>query len=502
MASAAPITKCPPEILDGIASCLDSRDIKLLRLSCRYVDACVLRAFAQVPFHDVHVMRCRPSLQALVDLSSTRLGFYVKRLVVSNEVLHDYNHRAAWCSYQRNLKRDIKRDNLYRDFINLSEEQKAIMATGEDRKMLVKALSNLDLDVVGMRDFQPNPVFTSWNRPPRLWSIGSRDIYLKAGMKLDDMRPLTHLDPTNKKFSREDGSCFLMLLQALGTAKARPKRFEVYFDGACAFPDYAMDIPVHMEPCVVPMISGLEDVHLEVNGDYLRDRMESPTTPTLRLRRFLSHTSSVRSLSISFRELTEWQSGFIAWLGGQPSQELPEAGLSGPPPVSLTQLQCLHLSGVTTSTEAVLHVIQKVSRTLQSLALTDLNLRGKLHSADGDGGSASEPCRQLMASLLPLSGRWYEIRLSRLSNHATSWNRGPRTTTFKVTRDGATGRFRTFSYKGFEARVNLGIPNWPGSGRWQIHIKFSEFMERRKFPGWRSLTHHPDFSLKDEFFLV
>jgi hypothetical protein len=133
------IVDLPEELIQNIAGRLGSDDKSSLRLTCRDLESKSLHAFASEHFAKKCVQLTTDSLQALVQISKSRLRRYVREVSViaalfTNLCLsQSYYDCTGWMPEKR-------QKNAYRNYVM---DQKSLRRNGGDLAMLVEAFNLL-----------------------------------------------------------------------------------------------------------------------------------------------------------------------------------------------------------------------------------------------------------------------------------------------------------------------------------------------------------------------
>ena len=355
------IKRLPLELLLQITSSLPTRDLGHMRLTCRAIEDMLLNTFAEEFFSRKQFMLSFFSLNALIDISKSRMGRRIRRLQFGTDALYE----------------DVAmgRSNL----TDLYAAQSEFLHTGVHRDMLVEAFRHLEnLEDVVIRSF--NSYGRSRDGPQARWrSYGATTAERETGrpMRMEYYRPgelrpiiFTHL-------------LFNSLLDALGAAKSRPTGIEIMGRGAPPLGDGAFALTPALRPSVPSMLHGLEKLHLHVEIRVPDSRVPGTGADKARhsstLPWFLTHTPNLKNLRINGK----LQAGselevFLKWLGkvvsDADSGPAPEPDHGWPPPVALPKLEELSLGHMATCYKVALGVIRKFAPTLKRLELWRLTL--------------------------------------------------------------------------------------------------------------------------------
>ncbi|KAH7026472.1 uncharacterized protein B0I36DRAFT_330721 [Microdochium trichocladiopsis] len=146
------LLRTPVEVLAQIASYLPTTEYCALRRSCKHVEAALFHPFATEFFKRRQFMLTEFSLEALIDISKSRLAPSVEYVTLSTD-------KPRWDVFRNNLFRHQRLDE-YEQALHLnrfSEEydsHTALITSGRDYEMLLEGLTGLpNLQAIGVRDF-------------------------------------------------------------------------------------------------------------------------------------------------------------------------------------------------------------------------------------------------------------------------------------------------------------------------------------------------------------
>ncbi|KAI1505981.1 hypothetical protein F5X99DRAFT_366786 [Biscogniauxia marginata] len=374
------LTNVPLEILLQITSYLTIADYGAVRLTCKQIEDSLFRSFAHNYFRKMQFMRTDFSLQALIDISQSRLAPFLKHVVIGTEILDPgVCHIPISADYRRRTdgRTNVTANEIkYNKFSTMCADQVVLLSTGHDQQMLSEAFSNLNLDVIGIRS---PPVYGPAPRDA-CTSLGTAKVHRETSIDLKrvgiyygwggDARDST---------TRANVSCVHNILSALGKSGLSPKKLETTM-GGILLGDDAFIIPSFMQKTLLPVLSKLEELDIKVDGSSTRYRQiiapagESPyKVETYYLRNFLSHLTHLERLHL---QLSLDYDGFFSWLGSPPSIEDYRGPPGFEPPGSpvFAHLSELTLTKCTIPVEDMLHIVRKFSRTLRKLSLHQVTL--------------------------------------------------------------------------------------------------------------------------------
>ncbi|KAK8087682.1 hypothetical protein PG997_002643 [Apiospora hydei] len=341
----------PLELLLHVSSYLDTPECGSLRLSCKQVENALYLTFARDNFTKRQHMLTESSLQALLDISKSRLAPFVKTLFIgtdlySSDGLKHITHLHAHPNLHRGSAGAVRRSK----FVAQSSSQEALLNSGYDMELLTAALGNLTLDLIGVCDsyysvrFPGNPVLSP--------SYGATAIYCDTCIPSRHKSGIEHAHFSSK--------CANKLLFAAARAKIAPKRLQFRFsqDGLI---DFAFNIPKFLEKDVARLLSGLEELKLDLYGNIAVDTTRrailheddpSEEIYTYHLRRFLALTPNIRHLRLNSPVSDDHHDHFLEWLATAP-------------PTSPPQYTCT----LTVTDDELLAIVTKFKRTLKNLSL-------------------------------------------------------------------------------------------------------------------------------------
>lgn len=362
----------PLELLLHISTYLDTPDCGSLRLSCKQIENALHITFARKNFTTRQHMLTEFSLQALLDISESRMGPFVKTLFIgtdlySSDGLKHITHLHAHPNLHRGSAGAVRRSK----FVAESSSQEALLNSGHDMELLTAALANLTPDVIGVCDsyysvrFPGNPVLSP--------SYGATSLFRETCIPSRHKSGIEHAHFSSK--------CANKLLFAAARSKIAPKYLQFSFsqDGLI---DFAFNIPKFLEKDLTRVLSGLDVLKLDLYGNIAVDTTRRCILPendpseeiyTYHLRRFLAHTSNIRSLCLDSPVSDDHHDHFLEWLAATPPASPPtitcSPDMAPPPPVAFPRLRHLDLGTLTVTDDELLAIVAKFKRTLKSLTL-------------------------------------------------------------------------------------------------------------------------------------
>lgn len=373
------LLRLPLELLLRITDHLTTPELGSVRLTCRRAEAALFPSFAREFFVRRQFMLSPFSLQALIDISASRMGEYLRYLHIHVEEITNprlgHHHYSFLSSAQYH-----RHHELYR-------EQVALKQTGQDVVMLAEAMRNLpNLEDVIIRDTN-SP--TRWRDGLYTrWSYGRATVYRLTGVPCEVPAP----------FDFQAYAVFLAVIRAVGAAAAPVKGIELLLRKKTIPWDGTFHIPAFLQPSVLPALAGLQKLHLCVGKqpriagqeDDFKSEVQS-----FALRRFLGYLPHLRELRCNSAVDDRAQEFFLDWqarpAGSKPvfalrelSEEEQAIVDASPPSVALPCLETLSLGRSRMWPEMVTKLAGKFAPTLRGLQLWDI----RLCAADGDGKRA------------------------------------------------------------------------------------------------------------------
>jgi hypothetical protein len=145
------LVSIPLEVLLQITSNLTTPEYGNLRCTCKHIEATLFPSFSREFFTKRQFMFTEFSLQALVDISKSRLSSCLNHVIFSLErpsVRTFLPTSRMPVSPQSNMH--AKNNRLLQEYV----DHMSLINTGQDVEMLAEAFSNLgNLETIGMRDF-------------------------------------------------------------------------------------------------------------------------------------------------------------------------------------------------------------------------------------------------------------------------------------------------------------------------------------------------------------
>lgn len=302
--SGSPLKKIPLEVLLRITYFLKTPDLGSFRLSCRAIEQALHTSFTNEFFTRKQFMMTQDSLQALIDISKSRFSPHLRKVHFGLErwpqgihLLTDTEQNMRFCEHRAS--------------------QFVMLSTGYHRDMMAEAFRHLkNLEDVVLRDF--NSSRRSRDGPYQQWtSYGSTMAFRETGVAV-----VRHNQAAWAGAENFSNNVFAAIIFAIGQAGARPKGIEVMSRHRQQLGDIAFHIPSYMEASVVPVLEGLEKLHLDVDLEWRgaisssNGLLQFSTISHPMLSKFLLRTKNLKHLRINSRDPTsDGHNALCAWLG-------------------------------------------------------------------------------------------------------------------------------------------------------------------------------------------
>lgn len=385
-----PFSKVPIEVLLRISSSLTTPELGNLRLTCKSIEQSLFNTFMREFFTKRQFMLTEQSLQALVDISNSRLSDCLDHVVIGLDFF----------DYRRFSPMEVAQENAYRQAY---ADHRTLVSSGQDVVMLTEAFRNLkNLQTVGIRDYHSREREHRDGYGATWASYGATTIRKETGVDL--------LAKTNTQEAQEYANkVMITLFTALGNARARPKTFEMLRRQMCIPNDNAFNLFTnYLKPKVVPVLEGLQTFILVANvgsGPNRGIAVPIPGQPTQKdhnrydclLCHFLTHLTNVKHLRINFFNARGGVEKLLNWLSSpSPSPSLPSSAtltppatspmLALPPSPSFACLEELNFGFCDVETKALLDVVRKFAAKLKRLELYRVTLINRQPHNPNDTG--------------------------------------------------------------------------------------------------------------------
>lgn len=371
MATPQFLLSLPTEILGIVANELSVEDYGALRLSCKLLETRLFPCFAPKFFTSKHFFRNYYSLSVLRDISESRLGSYVKTVVLGTELIPGNSYSIS------------SRDSV-NDCLKVYADQRSLCASGWDRDLLYSSFSNLpNLEGLIVKEFEgdcdEDRMYPSTRQSRARIQAGYG---LKSIMQEFGIEDLTAFK--QDEFDEEEVgiNCVQALLASAARAKKPLKSFKIAYHelGCSAVSCDALHIPFFQKDVIPPILSTIEDLHLDVFQKRLipwppstapgqiYDSVECDTFP---LRKFLGYTGQLQRLTLRQLDHMEPKDGFWDWMAANPTAKYQGPGdsarLTTPPPVAFTYLRELHIGHMRVPIKPLTNLLRKIASTIRKL---------------------------------------------------------------------------------------------------------------------------------------
>lgn len=433
-----PILKVPLEILLRITSHLLTPDLGRLRLTSQHFYRSLDPTFIKEFFTKKQFMITDGSLQALIDISNSRLGPCLRFLQIG---LDRFPENAA-----RGSADQARGARAYQ----LSGNQFTLLSTGHHRDMLVEAFRNLkNLEDVVIRDF--NSAKRLRDGPNARWnSYGVTTLFEETGVRLlqGSMGGTWHSDLS----SQYAGQIFAAVIDALGKAEARPKGIEVMSRHGNPVRGFAFNIPTYAEPSIFPVLNNLEKLHLDIDLSWCFatvgafDPSSTSSRPDLAdpmICKFLLNCTSLKKLRINERGNGQQGIAFLlAWMGHDsnapstspaPPSAMPNQANAASQAVAVvpilsptfSHLEELNLGSMIVEAGFILKIVRKFAKSLKRLELWRVTLTRRPITHTSGGPPKINFWAKFLAKLQDIPN--LELHHVKFGQCTQSWyNRSPR----------------------------------------------------------------------------
>ncbi|KAK2015078.1 F-box domain-containing protein [Colletotrichum eremochloae] len=390
--SDSPFNKVPLEVLLRISTLLNTTELGALRLTCRSIEQSLFNTFMKEFFTKRQFMITEFSLQALVDISNSRLSDCLDHVIIGLNCF-TRQHFPPGKEACETRYREAQADHF------------ALVNSGHHVVMLTEAFRNLkNLKTVGIRDYNSKARGLRDGFTATWASYGATTLEKETEVNLFRV-PVDEIQAYTNKV-------FISVFTALGNAGARPKAFELFRKGQGVPSDEAFNLfTKYLEPKVTPVLQGLQTFMCVVNVANGPFRTTAPVTGAddntvfsrrrhdYLLRLFLGYMTNLKHLRLNFSHPgnnSDAVDHFINWLGTPTPKPLSTSLVSNgsqlpppslladeirlpppPPPVAFPHVEELNLGLVDVEPRRLIQLIRKLSPTLKKLELWKLTLWNK-----------------------------------------------------------------------------------------------------------------------------
>jgi hypothetical protein len=309
------------------------------------------------------------SLRALVDISKSRLGPYLRFLEFGLETVPEgeYWHQNTTASQDYTAAK-------------LHAEHHVFAETGGDAGLLGEALSNLkSLEDIVVRDTMSYTRRREGSMAP--WrSYGTATLFGEYGLDLFRGRASGLRARELSPFK-----AVLVVLQALASADARIHGIEILLRMGGRAWIGGLQVPIHLQPTLAPVLRHLKKLHLGAAGRYNSRHPFEDETNSFGLRKFMGFVPNLEELRFNGNGLEHDPTleRFLGWLSSPAGAQEPvvlngdaetaeRIEIYSPPAVQLGSLKVLSLGKLGIAPEALKLLICKFAGTLCDLQLWDL----------------------------------------------------------------------------------------------------------------------------------
>ena len=404
---ASKLLALPLEMLIHISSYLTTADYGNLRLVCKHLQASYFKPFAQEFFTKRQFMLTEFSLGTLVEISKSCYAPFLTHLIISvHSILPEFDPTIR----TNDDTADAARSNK---FMDECIKHQLLISTGQDCELLAEALQNLPgLKIIGMRNFNSTGRYRDGKEA--LWnSYGTTTLLTQTGLRLP--QPLHRTRDQNII-----AHVFVTILRALGKcSQTRPERFEVILRGL-ALPEKAFYIPHYLEPSVIPVLSNLKALFLDLNSAFgVFKSASKQQIQGMVLESFLHRVPALEHLRLNFQDVTRSYVGeFLQRLSRPCDGSGPSSGLDSVygkpileasglprqiPPVNFPNLTQLDIGFLTIDPHVLMGLFKKFKPTLRGISLHRVELQPEVAQRQGNPDLWAKLFDMLAASGLTLT---------------------------------------------------------------------------------------------------
>ncbi|OLN89069.1 hypothetical protein CCHL11_06066 [Colletotrichum chlorophyti] len=398
--SESPFSKVPLEVLLRISSHLTTPELGALRLTCRSIEQSMFNTFMREFFTKRQFMLTEDSLQALIDISNSRLSDCLDHVIIGLNTFTRKYFAPGEEAFETRYR--IAQADHY-----------TLVNSGQDVVMLTEAFRNLkNLKTVAIRDYHstarryrdgPGATWASYGATTLARDIGGKDLFR---VPEDEMHAYAN-------------KVMVTLFTALGNAGARPKTFELLRQGQGVPTDDAFNLfTKYLKAKITPVLEGIE-TFISVADVASGPFRSSPGMPDDGGRRrqddlfriFLGHMPNLKHLRLNFahpKSNLDDLDRFIDWLAtpapaaaaaaaptASPPQ-LPSVTAKptvtitadrtppSPPPVAFAHLEELNLGFVDLEPKSLVRIARKFAGTLKRLVLWRVTLSNRASPHGGN----------------------------------------------------------------------------------------------------------------------
>ncbi|CAI6096791.1 unnamed protein product [Clonostachys chloroleuca] len=392
------IKELPLEVLLRITHSLKTEELGNFRLTCRGIEGLLHNSFAREFFSCKQFMISDFSLQALIDISKSRMGRHLTKLQIGFEQFmppHSIFAHTVQMRAREYRMRDVEDIMFYPNrTAELYGNQCTLWASGAANEMLTEALRNLEnLRDVVLRDCNSRKRSRDW--PANEWrSYGITTALRQAGALVS-----LGSQSASYQFANIADQIFTLVLHALGRANVKPKGIEIICRHSCHLSDYAFALPKYSKPIVVPVIEGLEKLHITVDG--IEGTPENINNVETLFERFIYNAKNLQDLRINGPTGRKGSLRPLLKCLGNTTPDPAGQGI-----IQLPKLRALSLGFMESESDLYLAVAEKFAPTLETLELWKVTMRQSAQlresRADLDTDDDVVACRHFCKKLLKI----------------------------------------------------------------------------------------------------
>lgn len=394
------LIKAPVEVLAQIASYLETPDYCALRLTCKHVEAALFHPFAKEFFTRRQFMLTEFSLQALLDISKSRLAPSVEYLTLSTD-------RPLWDAFRANMFRHDQMDDYERAlqrnrFTEEYESHTALITTGRDYELLLEGITALpNLQTLGLRDFHSNGRYRDGHRA-RWRPYGSTTLFKATSIPTNSTNQLYRFNhgmsggimhissPIEEAELNYLKHLLITILRVIGAASPdRPiLRLEVILR-RLALNDHSFAMATSLQSEISSALRSMKALFFDLctmaPPTMIEDDKGSiKDSYHYHLLQLLSSSTNVEHLRLNCKDpystdaVTELYSWLVSSPGKGPASALPRVypGLPQlPPPIEFPHLHTVELGFALIEPIAIFALCTKLKGSLRAINLHKVNLR-------------------------------------------------------------------------------------------------------------------------------
>lgn len=245
----SPFRECPLELLLRISYWLKTPELGNFRLTCRSIHNMLDAAFIREFFTRKQFMLHDFSLRALTEISKSRLAPHLQFVNIGLDFIPDDSP----------LAHQGPRGEAYRRMV---ADTMILWNSGALQDMLAEAFRNLpNLEGVVLRSFN------SSRRSRDGWGYEWRSYGVNTITDRTGQRPALNRYGGKTRKELADRA-FVAVLSGLAKSGSRPKGLEMMSRNDISLSDFAFGIPWFLRENLLPVLQGLEKLHLTIDLDW------------------------------------------------------------------------------------------------------------------------------------------------------------------------------------------------------------------------------------------